>query len=82
LEYRRLGGSGFKIPALILGTATFGGGNEFFKKWGSTDVQEATSLVDAAMDMGCTMFDTADAYSAACLNRSWARRSKGDATSC
>lgn len=64
MEYRRLGGSGFKIPALILGTATFGGGNEFFKKWGSTDVQEATSLVDAAMDMGCTMFDTADAYSA------------------
>jgi aryl-alcohol dehydrogenase-like predicted oxidoreductase len=64
LEYRRLGGSGFKIPALIFGTATFGGGNEFFKKWGNTDVKEATSLVDAAMEMGCTMFDTADAYSA------------------
>ena len=64
MEYRRLGGSGFKIPALIFGTATFGGGNEFFKKWGNTDVKEATSLVDAAMEMGCTMFDTADAYSA------------------
>jgi aryl-alcohol dehydrogenase-like predicted oxidoreductase len=64
LEYRRLGGSGFKIPVLIFGTATFGGGNEFFKKWGSTDVKEATSLVDAALEMGCTMFDTADAYSA------------------
>jgi aryl-alcohol dehydrogenase-like predicted oxidoreductase len=51
------------IPALILGTATFGGGNEFFKKWGSTDVKEATSLVDAALEMGCGMFDTADAYS-------------------
>ncbi len=64
MEYRTLGGSGFKIPALIFGTATFGGGNEFFKKWGSTDVKEATSLVDAALEMGCSMFDTADAYSA------------------
>ena len=64
MEYRTLGGSGLEIPALTLGTATFGGGNEFFKKWGSTDVKEATSLVDAALDMGCTMFDTADAYSA------------------
>jgi aryl-alcohol dehydrogenase-like predicted oxidoreductase len=64
LKYRSLGGSGLQIPALIFGTATFGGGNEFFRKWGSTDVKEATSLVDAAMEMGCTMFDTADAYSA------------------
>ena len=48
LEYRTLGGSGFKIPALIFGTATFGGGNEFFKKWGSTDVKKASSLIDAA----------------------------------
>ena len=47
----------------MLGTATFGGGSEFFKKWGTTDVAEATSLVDAALDMGCNMFDTADAYS-------------------
>jgi aryl-alcohol dehydrogenase-like predicted oxidoreductase len=64
LEYRKLGGSGLKIPALTFGTATFGGGSEFFKKWGSTDVKEATSLIDAALEMGCTMFDTADAYSA------------------
>jgi aryl-alcohol dehydrogenase-like predicted oxidoreductase len=64
LEYRTLGGSGFKIPALTFGTATFGGGNEFFKKWGNTDVKEASSLIDAALEMGCTMFDTADAYSA------------------
>ena len=36
MEYRSLGGSGLQIPALILGTATFGGGNEFFRKWGDT----------------------------------------------
>ncbi len=63
MEYRNLGGSGLKVPVLTLGTATFGGGSEFFKKWGATDVAEATSLVDAALDMGCNMFDTADAYS-------------------
>src|SRR5215470_5217853 len=63
MQYRNLGGSGLKVPALTLGTATFGGGTEFFKKWGTTDVAEATSLVDASMDMGCNMFDTADGYS-------------------
>lgn len=42
MEFRSLGGSGLQIPALILGTATFGGGNEFFKKWGETDVKEST----------------------------------------
>ena len=41
MEYRTLGGSGLKIPALILGTATFGGGSEFLRKWGAADVQEA-----------------------------------------
>jgi len=63
MEFRNLGGSGLKVPVLTLGTATFGGGSDFFKKWGTTDVAEATSLVDAALDMGCNMFDTADAYS-------------------
>ena len=63
MEYRNLGGSGLKVPVLMLGTATFGGGSDFFRKWGTTDVAEATSLVDAALDMGCNMFDTADAYS-------------------
>ncbi len=63
MEYRLLGGSGFKVPALTLGTATFGGGNDFFRAWGATDVAEATRMVDIALDAGCTMFDSADAYS-------------------
>jgi aryl-alcohol dehydrogenase-like predicted oxidoreductase len=63
MEYRNLGGSGLKVAALTFGTATFGGGNEFFKKWGDPDVKEATSLIDAAMELGCNTFDTADAYS-------------------
>ena len=63
MEYRSLGGSGLKIPALVLGTATFGGSTEFFRKWGTTDAAEARSLVDVALEHGCNAFDTADAYS-------------------
>lgn len=63
MKYRALGKSDFKVPVLALGTATFGGGNEFFKKWGQTDAKEATELVCVALDAGCTLFDTADAYS-------------------
>jgi aryl-alcohol dehydrogenase-like predicted oxidoreductase len=64
MEYRLLGGSGFSVPALSLGTATFGGGNDFFRAWGASDVAEATRMVDLCLDAGLTMFDTADAYSA------------------
>ncbi len=63
MEYRQLGGSGFKVPVLSLGTGTFGGGGEFFKAWGSSDVAEATRLVDVCLDAGLTMFDSADVYS-------------------
>jgi aryl-alcohol dehydrogenase-like predicted oxidoreductase len=63
MEYRLLGGSGFKVPALSFGTGTFGGGNEFFKAWGASDVAEATRLVDICLEAGLTMFDSADIYS-------------------
>jgi aryl-alcohol dehydrogenase-like predicted oxidoreductase len=63
MEYRRLGNSGFKVPVLSFGTGTFGGSNEFFKAWGTSDVAEATRLVDICLDAGLTMFDSADVYS-------------------
>src|SRR5437016_12351037 len=63
MEYRQLGGSGFKVPVLSLGTGTFGGGNEFFQAWGSSGVAEATRLVDIGLEAGLTMFDSADIYS-------------------
>jgi aryl-alcohol dehydrogenase-like predicted oxidoreductase len=63
MEFRQLGGSGFKVPVLSLGTGTFGGGNEFFKAWGASDVAEATRLVDICLEAGLTMFDSADIYS-------------------
>jgi aryl-alcohol dehydrogenase-like predicted oxidoreductase len=63
MEFRLLGGSGFKVPVLSLGTGTFGGGNEFFRAWGTTDVKEATRLVDICLEGGVNMFDSADIYS-------------------
>jgi aryl-alcohol dehydrogenase-like predicted oxidoreductase len=63
MEYRKLGASGFMVPALTLGTGTFGGGNEFFKAWGASDVAEARRLVDICLEAGLNMFDSADGYS-------------------
>ncbi len=63
MEYRQLGGSGLKVPALSFGTATFGGGNEFFRAWGSSDIKEASRLLDICLDAGVNLFDTADVYS-------------------
>jgi len=63
MEYRQLGKSGLKVPVLSYGTGTFGGGTEFFKAWGASDVAEATRLVDLCLDAGVNLFDTADVYS-------------------
>ncbi|MBT1687135.1 aldo/keto reductase [Dawidia soli] len=63
MEYRQLGGSGLRIPVLSFGTATFGGGNEFFKAWGSTQAAEATRMVDLCLEAGVNLFDTANTYS-------------------
>jgi aryl-alcohol dehydrogenase-like predicted oxidoreductase len=63
MEFRQLGGSGFKVPVLSLGTGTFGGGNDFFRAWGDTDAKGATRLIDICLDAGLTMFDSADIYS-------------------
>src|SRR5271155_1846408 len=63
MEYRQLGHSGLKVPVLSLGTGTFGGGTEFFKAWGTSDVAEATRMVDICLEAGLTMFESADIYS-------------------
>jgi len=63
MEFRTLGRSGLKVPALSFGTGTFGGGNEFFRAWGASDVAEATHLVDICLEAGVNLFDTADVYS-------------------
>jgi aryl-alcohol dehydrogenase-like predicted oxidoreductase len=64
MEYRHLGASGLKVPALSFGTGTFGGKGELFAAWGDTDVAQARKLIDICLEAGVTMFDTADIYSA------------------
>jgi aryl-alcohol dehydrogenase-like predicted oxidoreductase len=63
MEFRQLGGSGFKVPVLSFGTGTFGGRGEFFQGWGASDVSEATRFVDICLEAGLNMFDSADIYS-------------------
>lgn len=63
MEFRQFGGSGLRIPVLSFGTGTFGGTGNFFKAWGSTQVEEATRLIDVCLDNGVNFFDTANVYS-------------------
>lgn len=64
MEYRFLGGSGLQVPVLSLGTGTFGGTTELFEAFGTSDVKEATRLVDISLEHGLNLFDSADVYSA------------------
>jgi aryl-alcohol dehydrogenase-like predicted oxidoreductase len=63
MEYRQLGSSGLRVPALSFGTGTFGGQGPLFSAWGQSDAVEARRLIDVSLDAGVTLFDTADVYS-------------------
>lgn len=62
MEYRTLGRSGLKVSVLAMGTFSFGGVGDFamVAKHG---VGEARRLVDACIDGGINLFDTANMYS-------------------
>ena len=63
VEYRTLGGTGVTVSRIALGCGGFGGigsAPEFFGKGESEE--EAFGIMDAACEMGVTLFDTADAY--------------------
>ncbi|CAD5259584.1 Predicted oxidoreductase [Bosea sp. 62] len=63
MDYRYLGRSGLKVPALSFGAGTFGGQGPLFSAWGTSDAKEATRLVDICLEAGVNLFDTADVYS-------------------
>src|SRR4051794_19545689 len=63
VQYRPLGRTGLKVSRVILGCGNFGGigsAPELFGRGESDD--EAFALMDAALDLGINLFDTADAY--------------------
>ncbi|MFS8145546.1 aldo/keto reductase [Rhizobium sp. BR 249] len=64
MEYRNLGASGLRVPALSFGAGTFGGSGPLFGAWGNTGAEEARRLVDICLEAGVNLFDTADVYSA------------------
>ncbi len=53
MEYRQLGTSGLRVSAIGLGCNTFG--NE-------VDAPTAATIIDQAIELGVTYFDTADSY--------------------
>ena len=63
MDYRRLGASGLKVPALSFGAGTFGGSGPLFGAWGNSDAKEARRLIDICLEAGVNLFDTADVYS-------------------
>ncbi|MGI5135254.1 MULTISPECIES: aldo/keto reductase [unclassified Streptomyces] len=56
MQYRTLGRTGVQVSALALGAMNFG-------KIGRTTQDEATAVVDAALEAGINVIDTADMYS-------------------
>lgn len=63
MRYRTLGGTGVEVSRIGLGCGGFGGVGSapaFFGR-GESDAQ-ARDIMDAAWEMGVTLFDTADAY--------------------
>ncbi|MFD0808559.1 aldo/keto reductase [Amycolatopsis umgeniensis] len=57
MQYRTLGRTGVQVSTLALGAMNFGA-------IGRTDQDEATAIVDAALEGGINFVDTADMYSA------------------
>ncbi|MEU5280912.1 aldo/keto reductase [Streptomyces asoensis] len=56
MQYRTLGRTGVQVSSLALGAMNFG-------RIGRTTQDEADALVDAALDAGINLIDTADMYS-------------------
>ena len=56
MQYRTLGRTGVQVSSLSLGAMNFGA-------IGRTTQQDATAIIDAALDAGVNLIDTADFYS-------------------
>jgi 1-deoxyxylulose-5-phosphate synthase len=63
MEYRALGTTGIEVSRVALGCGNFGGVGSAPAFFGQGESEEeAFALMDAAWELGITLFDTADAY--------------------
>ena len=77
MRYTRLGKSGLEVSVIAFGTWSFGG------EWGVFDAAAATATIHRALDLGITLFDTAQAYGfgeseGLLADALWARAKRGD----
>ena len=63
MDQRRLGGSDIEVTRIVLGCGNFGGIGSAPALFGQGESREqAFAIMDAAVELGITTFDTADAY--------------------
>lgn len=63
MQYRPFGTTGVLVSRLCLGTMTFGGREQPpYDKVGGLDQAQSQAIVDAALDAGINIVDTADVY--------------------
>jgi len=60
MDYRKSGRSDLELSLMGVGCWSFGGGDY----WGEQDQRDVDAVVNRALDLGCTYFDTAEAYNA------------------
>lgn len=60
MEYTTLGNTGMTVSRIGLGTMTFGSSN--WRDW-VLDEPESREIIERAIDLGVTLFDTANSYS-------------------
>jgi aryl-alcohol dehydrogenase-like predicted oxidoreductase len=58
MKYRKLGKTDINVSAVALGCWAFAGG----RIWGSQDSADSIATVQAALDVGVNLFDTAEGY--------------------
>src|SRR2546421_10675973 len=56
MRYVKLGNTNLDVSKIGFGTWSFGG------EWGRFDPEEATATIHRALDIGITLFDTAQGY--------------------
>ena len=56
MQYRTLGKTGWEVSAVSMGCWGIGG------QWGPVEEKQATDTINAALDAGVNLFDTADGY--------------------